>query len=159
MSERKAHKICATCGHLLERATREGVTGWVHIAELLGQGDHLAVPIDYDERYLTSSCDFCNADVPLAERHFLPVNDFTVALPIGGPLKSFTSRGGYNSCPVCADLVRQEDWDGMLTRYGGLHPEHAAVLAALEIIWGAVRKNTTGPVRRWRPGDELSTPD
>lgn len=155
-----AYAICKTCGKMCDQLTRaqDGITYWGHAVELIGQADHEAVPVEYDESILIAVCDFCHDDVPLEDRHFLPVANYTILVEIGdGRQTQLGNVGGFNCCITCAELVAADDWEGLMARYTS---KHAGINEGLlSLLWMAVRKHIEGPVRAWLPGDELSGDD
>ena len=154
-----AYMICKTCGRQLDKLQQgNGPIYWGHAVELIGKADHEAVPVEYDESILVSVCDFCRDEVPLAHRHFLPVNDYSINVEVvGGRRALLQNRGGFNACDTCAALLLVHDWDGLVERYLSLHPGTDPNI--LQMLWSVVRDQVQGPVRKWLPGDELSGGD
>jgi len=148
-SVRKQPKICGVCGQVLD----QWQGGWIHAAELAGKTDHIAVPVDYDERMLVTHCDFCHGEMALADRWVLPAEDFM--LPTGS-----MSQGAWAACPTCARLIAADDWKGLIDRH--MHEQQAKATgfealvfrSFLAQLYGEVKTHQTGPVRPWEPGDE-----
>jgi hypothetical protein len=154
---KSAYMIDKTCGKQLDKLTKGGIEFWGHSSHMINEPDHEVEPVEYDESILISVCDFCHDEVPLAERHFLPVADYRIIVSTPEGDAELNNVGGYNCCPTCASLVAADDWDGLVRRYTTLHAGIDETI--LKVLWTAVRSHILGPVRNWLPGDELSGQD
>jgi len=77
-------------------------------------------------------CDFCHAPDP---PHVFPCRDF-VAIEAVPMKQGYLSRGDWMACDVCADLIREDDREGLILRavvcYLAAHPEMGQYRGLLE---------------------------
>lgn len=102
--------------------------------------------LDPDVVLLSSSgeCDFCYVDhAPWT----LPARPFL--LP--GTVDTL-SVGDWHACLDCATLIRADRWDDLVTRAVRMFVEHRGPCpngeASLAVLYRALRKHRTGPMRR-----------
>lgn len=136
-------KVCAACGRVLDY--HEG-RGWEHPLDptLL---DHPAIPVDDTEVPVNEKCDFCFSD---GTEWILPARAFQV-----GP--NHGSQGDWAACSPCAELVRKDDWNGLMRRVKEMWPGHLGTGLSpdgelwLRRTYRALRKNRTGALRKIEP--------
>lgn len=129
---------CRTCGYILN-------------INAFNQPEHPSTapsdhPVDAAPSYmvkLVELCDFCTTN---QSPWVLPVKSFAV-YPGG------ESLGDWAACQECAELINADDWDGLTRRaiehYQRRNPESEPILNQyFTVLYAAVRKNTTGPLRR-----------
>lgn len=146
-------RMCGTCFRMLEGVQVTGPTGvrgpyYRHSTQDLPE-DHPAVPIPVVRELVLARCDFCNANVPLAEGWVVPCKDFAVIV-LGN--QDHWSIGDWQACPTCASVIAAGDWGEAVRRMvqgwrkrnpetGTIADQVAEMIASMAT---GVRENITG---------------
>jgi len=138
MSSNVPIRACAVCARILDHA--DGA-GYMH---MISDG-HVVVPVVPSEIRTDYRCDFCTAPHPT---WVLPADSFKVAgIPAG-------SDGGWSACEACADLLRADDWAGLVRRaireyavWAG-HPMLAESRMFLAQTYRRLSSKVSGPLER-----------
>jgi hypothetical protein len=100
-------------------------------------------------------CDFCGTPGP---DHTLPVQPFADRVRVGPRARDLgivydSGPGDWDTCTVCAALIRADDWDTLSHRAAALATlgpdpiRQARLAASLADLFTTVRDHTTGPLR------------
>lgn len=160
-------KVCAVCGYLLSGFGKGPLPSpddeWIHVQELVGEADHVAIPVDYDAVPINVKCDFCHQAVGFGQDWTVPATDFEMPMPPGAPT-GHVSLGNWGACDECASLIRRKRWTQLINRAldafqeGERRPVSPAIRQALRrhltLAYSLLERHMTGPVRPWRAGDE-----
>lgn len=141
-------KVCAVCGQVCDRY--EGK--WVHTAEVVGKGDHVCIPVDYNAVELVTRCDFCHRTVELKDRWVVVADDFRV------PLIGSVSVGGWACDEPCARIAQRTAWDEMIERHltsPNSQTEDAPLYRMFLVQLYAELERHMHEVRPFRAGDEM----
>lgn len=117
--------------------------------------DHPVVAIRPPADYTGGECDFCSGP---DSAWVLPAHSFVVPIQMDDDYLATTGDDGWSACEPCAELIRRDDWDGLLQRHKaeaerkhGLRLD-AAMLFPTVLLWEALQHNITGPLRPIRKG-------
>ena len=155
-NRRRTIKACAVCGRVLDQIGEE----WAHVYEVIGHGDHVAVPVDYDAIPVDVVCDFCGALILDGQVTTVPTEPFSM------PMGQSRSMGNWAACRLCAGLIEGGHWELLVRRCAIQFEEEAERLGEppmdrrvltqwLTETYDLVRQHMTGPARPWQTGDEM----
>lgn len=133
------HTACGVCGHVLNRYTGPFGESWLHVLDT--DNDHPPVPVPVASAQTKLMCDFCLTE---GARWILPVEDYEVG--DGGQ-----NVGDWLACDACADMLRRDDWNALITRaMHTMRERHAGAAPSrrtFETMYGQLRQHVVGEVR------------